>query len=187
MLPKIRETLEPCELTYPANILSLVRLGLIWPAIRFAMQPGGNRKALAIIALGMATDAIDGPLARSRGEVSSLGKLLDPIADKIALDGIALALSARHGFPWWVTYVLLARDAAILTGGILIFRRSSYITPSIVAGKLTTAALTATLLLYLLDAHPWARRLLNITLVPLAISWVQYGTRYWQWLRTTDR
>lgn len=184
MLPKIRAAFEPGEFLYPSNVLSLLRLGLTWPTIRYLLQPGSNHKALAVIALGMATDAIDGPLARRRGEVSGLGKFLDPIADKMTLDGIAFALSARHGFPWWATYLLLARDAAILTGSTLIFRRSSYITTSVAAGKVTTAMLTATLLLYIVDLHPWARRLLHATMIPLAISWVQYGRRYWTWLRT---
>jgi hypothetical protein len=44
--------------------------------------------------------------------------------------------------------------------------------------------LTAVLLLYILDVQPWGRRLLNATLIPFAISWVQYGLRYWQWLRS---
>ena len=183
MLLKIRELFNLRELGYPSNLLSLVRIALVWPTVRFLLQPGHNYKALGMVALSMATDAVDGPLARARGEVSSLGKLLDPIADKITLDSMALALSARHSFPWWFTYLLLLRDAAILTGSTLIFRRSSHITTSVLAGKVTTAALTATLLLYTLDAHPWGRRLLNITLIPLAISWVQYGMRYWQWLR----
>ena len=183
MLRKIRDSFEPRELVYPANLLSLVRLALIWPTIRYLLTPGESRKALGIIALGMATDAVDGPLARARGEVSSLGELIDPIADKITLDGIALALSAKHGFPWWATYLLLTRDAAILTGSTLIFRHSAQITTSIVAGKATTVALTGTLLLYILDAQPWARRMLYFTLVPLAISWVQYGARYWEWLQ----
>jgi CDP-diacylglycerol---glycerol-3-phosphate 3-phosphatidyltransferase len=186
LLRKIREVVEPNELLYPSNVLSLVRLGLAWPTIRYLLQPNGNYKALLVIALGMATDAVDGPLARSRGEVSRLGELLDPIADKLTLDGIALALSTRHGFPWWVTYLLLARDAAILTGSTLIFRRSSYITTSIMAGKVTTAMLTGTLLLYIMGAQTWGRWLLNLTLIPLAISWIQYGTRYWEWLTTPD-
>jgi CDP-diacylglycerol---glycerol-3-phosphate 3-phosphatidyltransferase len=185
LLAKIREVAEPQELLYPANLLSLVRLGLVWPAVRYLLQPGGNRKALAVILFGMATDAVDGPIARMRGEVSGLGKLLDPISDKLTIDAVAVALSARHGFPWWVTYLLLARDAAILTGSTLIFRRSSYITTSIVAGKVTTVAFTATILLYMLDVQPWARRLLSLSLVPLAVSWIQYANRYWRWLRAT--
>ena len=82
-----------------------------------------------------------------------------------------------------MTNLLLARDAAILMGATLIFRKTTHITTSIYAGKVTTALLTVVLLLYIFDAQPWARRMLNVMLIPFAISWVQYGTRYWQWLR----
>ncbi|HSH78264.1 MAG TPA: CDP-alcohol phosphatidyltransferase family protein [Herpetosiphonaceae bacterium] len=184
MLRKIRESFEPRELVYPSNLLSLVRILLIWPTIRYLLEPRGRYKALGMIALGMATDVVDGPLARARGEVSGLGKLLDPIADKVTLNAVALSLARRNKFPRWVTYLLLARDAGILAGSTLIFRRSSYIATSVWAGKATTIALTGTLLLYILDAHPWARRLLNLTLVPLAISWGQYALRYRDWLRS---
>jgi CDP-diacylglycerol--glycerol-3-phosphate 3-phosphatidyltransferase len=186
LLERIRESFDPYELAYPSNLLTLVRIALIWPTIRYLLRPEQSRKALGLIALGMGTDAVDGPIARRRGEVSSLGKLLDPIADKVTLDGVAVALSARHGFPWWASFLLLARDAGIMTGSMLIFRRSAYITTSVWAGKVTTASLSLTLLLYILDAQPWARRLLNITLMPLGISWAQYGIRYWCWRRAQE-
>ena len=180
---KIRESIEPMELIYPSNILSLIRLALVGPTVYYLLQEDGAGKALRIIALGMATDAVDGPIARRRNEVSELGKLIDPIADKLTLDGVAVALSLNHGFPWWVTNLLLARDAAILLGATLIFRKTTHITTSIYAGKATTALLTIVLLLYILDAQPWGRRLLNVMLIPFAISWVQYGARYIEWLR----
>lgn len=183
MLASIRRVVDPHELRYPANWLSLLRLALVAPTIRLLLQPGAERKALLVIMAGMATDAVDGPLARARHEESNLGRLLDPIADKLTLDSVALAMSMRRDFPWWITYLLLGRDAAILTGSTLIFRHSSHITPSILAGKVTTVSLTATLLLYLVDVQPWGRRLLNFTLLPLAVSWIQYGARYWRWLR----
>jgi CDP-diacylglycerol--glycerol-3-phosphate 3-phosphatidyltransferase len=180
---KIRESFEPIELIYPANILSLIRLALVGPTVYYLLQEDGANKALSVIIAGMATDALDGPIARRRNEVSELGKLIDPIADKLTLDGVAVALSLKHDFPWWVTHLLLARDAAILMGATLIFRKTTHITTSIYAGKLTTVLLTVVLLLYILDAQPWGRRMLNIMLIPFAISWVQYGARYWQWLR----
>jgi CDP-diacylglycerol--glycerol-3-phosphate 3-phosphatidyltransferase len=190
LLQKIRQSFDLRELAYPANILSLARLALVWPTVRYLIHPeaASKHRALACIAAGMATDAIDGRIARSRNEVSSVGKFLDPIADKLTLDAVAVALSMRRDFPWWATYLLLGRDAAILTGSTLIFRDSSYITTSVAAGKIATVALTATLLLYILDAQPWARRLLGLTLIPLVISWVQYGIRYYEWLagRSTE-
>jgi CDP-diacylglycerol---glycerol-3-phosphate 3-phosphatidyltransferase len=180
---KIRESFDPIEFTYPSNILSLIRLALVGPTIYYLLKDDSGKRPLAIIFVGMATDFIDGPIARRRGEISELGKLIDPIADKLTLDSVAVALSIKRGFPWWVTNLLLARDAAILMGATLMFRETEEITPSIYAGKVTTAMLTATLLLYILDAQPWGRRMLNATMIPFAISWVQYGVRYWQWLR----
>lgn len=183
MPAKIRESFDPIEFTYPSNVLSLIRLALVGPTVYFLLRDDGAQQALSVIAFGMATDAVDGPLARRRGEVSELGKLIDPIADKLTLDGVALALSIKHNFPWWVTNLLVARDAAILMGATLMFRETEEITTSMYAGKLTTAMLTLVLLLYILDAQPWGRRLLNATLIPFAVSWVQYGARYFQWLR----
>lgn len=185
MLGKIRESFDPNEFTYPANLLSIVRLALVGPTVYYLLK-GRGATALSIIAAGMATDAIDGPLARRRGEVSELGKLIDPIADKLTLDGVAIALSMRRGFPWWITWLLIVRDAGIVAGAGLIFRRSTRITPSIYAGKVTTAMLTGALLLYILDVQPWGRRVLSATLLPFAISWVQYGQRFYRWRRGGD-
>jgi CDP-diacylglycerol--glycerol-3-phosphate 3-phosphatidyltransferase len=115
-----------------------------------------------------------------------LGKVIDPIADKLTLDAVAVALSMRRGFPWWITRLLLVRDAGIVAGSVLIFRRSTYVTPSIYSGKVTTAMLSAALLLYLLNVQPWGRRMVIATLVPLAVSWSEYGWRFWQWMNTAE-
>jgi len=178
---KIRDSVDPAEWGYPSNLLSVVRIALVGPTVYYLLQPGYGKRALVLLGVGMATDAVDGPLARWRGEVSELGKLLDPIADKLTLDGVALALSLRHGFPWWATGLLLARDAAIVVGATAIFRHSTEITTSIYTGKLTTVMLTGALLLYALEVQPWGRRLLEATMVPLGLSWLQYGQRYWRW------
>jgi CDP-diacylglycerol---glycerol-3-phosphate 3-phosphatidyltransferase len=180
---KIRDSFDPREFGYPSNVLSLIRLALVGPTVYYLLQDNGGQKALGVIAFGMATDALDGPIARRRGEISELGKLLDPIADKLTLDGVAIALSVKRGFPWWITSLLLARDAAILVGATVIYRETEEITTSLYAGKATTAMLTGALLLYMLDAQPWGRYLLNATLIPFSVSWVQYGLRYWRWLR----
>ena len=181
MPAKIRDTVDRAEFGYPANVLSLFRIALVGPTVYYLLQPGYGRRALLLLGVGMATDAVDGPIARRRGEVSALGKLLDPIADKLTLDGVAVALSLRRGFPWWVTGLLLGRDAAIVLGATAIFRDSTEITTPNYAGKLTTAMLTGALLLYGLEVQPWGRRLLEATLVPLGVSCLQYGQRYLHW------
>lgn len=186
MLAKMRESFNPEELRYPANLLSIFRLALVGPTMYFLLTDERTDKALSLLALGMATDLIDGPLARRRGEVSELGKVIDPLADKLTLDAIAVGLSMKRGFPWWVTKLLLVRDVGIVAGSVLIFRKSTYVTPSIYTGKVTTAMLTAALLLYLLDVQPWGRRTLIATLLPFAISWSEYGWRFWQWAKEQE-
>jgi CDP-diacylglycerol--glycerol-3-phosphate 3-phosphatidyltransferase len=182
----MREGINMDELRYPSNQLSLFRLMLVGPTVYYLLHDDRSGKALLLLALGMATDAVDGPLARRRGEVSDLGKVIDPIADKLTLDAVAVALSMRRGFPWWITRLLLVRDAGIVAGSVLIFRRSTYVTPSIYSGKVTTAMLSAALLLYLLNVQPWGRRMVIATLVPLAVSWSEYGWRFWQWMNTAE-
>lgn len=177
----MRTSLHLHELRYPANMLSLARLALVGPSVYYVVRDHRPKTSLALLVLGMATDAIDGPLARRRGEESELGKVLDPIADKLSLDALAIALSMRHGFPWWITRLLLVRDAGIVIGSLLIFRRTTWVPPSVYAGKVSTALLTVALLLYLINAQPYGQRVLAATLVPFAISWLEYAWRFWQW------
>ncbi|WP_166985116.1 CDP-diacylglycerol--glycerol-3-phosphate 3-phosphatidyltransferase [Canibacter zhoujuaniae] len=61
----------------------------------------------------MASDAFDGYWARSRGLVTDLGKLLDPIADKVLTGGALVVLSILGELPWWVTIVVLIREIGI--------------------------------------------------------------------------
>ena len=61
----------------------------------------------------MASDGIDGAIARKRGIVTDLGKLLDPIADKALLGGALVTLSVLGEIAWWVTIVILVRELGI--------------------------------------------------------------------------
>jgi CDP-diacylglycerol--glycerol-3-phosphate 3-phosphatidyltransferase len=63
--------------------------------------------------LASATDGVDGALARRRNQVTDLGKLLDPIADKVLIGGALVALSLLGQVEWWVTIVILFREIAI--------------------------------------------------------------------------
>ena len=93
--------------------------------------------AFAIFVLAMATDKLDGHLARSRGLITDLGKLLDPIADK-ALTGVAFVLLAfpLREIPWWIPAIILVRE-----WGITIMRmrlRRYAVLPAGRGGKLKT-------------------------------------------------
>ena len=107
----------------PANIVTLVRILLIpifvvallspwpewlaYPEFWAAWQPW---IAAIVFAAISATDAVDGHLARSRNEVTDLGKFMDPLADKILVCAAMLALVELQAFPSWVALIIIARE-----------------------------------------------------------------------------
>ena len=119
MPAKLRHAFQPREFSYPANLLTLARLLMLPAALHYMRQEDGRWRALVVFGGAMATDMLDGPVARMRREVSPLGQMLDPIADKLMIDAAAITLSQTREFPWWATGLLLARDLAILLGSLL--------------------------------------------------------------------
>ncbi|HMO58509.1 MAG TPA: CDP-alcohol phosphatidyltransferase family protein [Roseiflexaceae bacterium] len=176
-----RQPIALREWFFPSNLLTLARLLMLPALLRALLRREGRFEALGLLGAAMATDLIDGPIARRRGEVSELGKVLDPIADKLTIDTTAFVLTLTRGFPWWATALLLARDAAILSGSAAIYRRHTAIATAGIAGKATTAALTTSLLLYIADGPRSGRPVLYLALVPFLFSILAYG---WRFLRS---
>ncbi len=98
---------------------------------------GGLRWAAAVLfILAIATDGIDGHIARSRGLVTDLGKLLDPIADKVLTGAALIGLSILNELPWWVTIVILVREVGITVWRFV--QLSDRVIPASRGGKLKT-------------------------------------------------
>lgn len=95
------------------NIITAGRLILI-PIFGWAFLTGG-RDTLALILLMIlgTTDWLDGFVARATGQVSKLGKLLDPVADRLAIFVVLVALTFRGVVPYWIAGVLLFRDLVV--------------------------------------------------------------------------
>ena len=94
--------------------------------------------AAALFIVAIATDGIDGHIARSRNQVTDLGKLLDPIADKVLTGAALVGLSILMELPPWVTAIILVREI-----GITVFRfavLSDRVIPASRGGKLKTLA-----------------------------------------------
>lgn len=101
-----------------ANIITVVRILMapvfIWLLLLDGAAMGPLRYvAAAIFIVGIATDSVDGFLARRRNLVTDVGKILDPIADKILTGGALVSLSVLGELPWWVTIVILIRELGI--------------------------------------------------------------------------
>ena len=88
----------------------------LWLLLVDAGADGGLRWAAAVLFIvAIATDGVDGYIARRYDIVSDLGKLLDPIADRLYIAATLIGLAAVDVIPWWLVLGLVARDALILT------------------------------------------------------------------------
>jgi len=117
-----------------ANLLSAVRIPL---AVLFPFTSGGGR--VAVLVAAVASDLIDGRLARRTGTVTRLGEVLDPIADKTFMLSAFLTLAIEVPLPWWTLPALLTRDIGVAIGVLILGVRGSRVRmPARRAGKLVT-------------------------------------------------
>ena len=109
--------------------------------------------AVVVLAVGGTTDWVDGCIARRLGQVSRLGELLDPLADRLYILATLLAFTAREVVPWQFTVALLARELLLL-GSLVVLRRYGYGPPPVhYVGKTATFLLLAAFPLLLLAAR----------------------------------
>ncbi|MGD9529402.1 CDP-diacylglycerol--glycerol-3-phosphate 3-phosphatidyltransferase [Pseudonocardia sp.] len=136
-----------------ANVLTGIRIALI-PVFLATLFAGGGQEpkwrlaAFTVFAVAMATDRLDGELARRRGLVTTFGVIADPIADK-ALTGAALVgLSVLDLVPWWATVVIMVREVGITVLRFAVLRHG--VIPANRGGKTKTLVQTLAIGLYLL-------------------------------------
>ena len=111
-------------LTVP-NLLSLLRLLGVPVFLYLALGPEADGWAVALLMASGISDYLDGVLARKLNQVSRLGALLDPLADRLYILATVVALTVRGILPLWVTLVLVARDL-FMTGLLARLRRHGY-------------------------------------------------------------
>ena len=99
------------------NALCILRIGLVVP-VAWLLTRHEFRMTLWLFAFAAATDGADGFLAKRCGWTSELGKILDPLADKILLVGVFLTLGLMDLVPLWLALVAIGRDVVITAGAI---------------------------------------------------------------------
>jgi cardiolipin synthase len=114
--PKIGEGSADRVATVP-NLLSLVRVLLIPVFVALILNPGTEAAGLVLLGAVASTDWIDGYIARRTGQVSNVGKVLDPVADRMAIAGALVAMVIRDAFPLWAALLVILRDGLILLVG----------------------------------------------------------------------
>ncbi len=174
-------------LAHVPNAITVSRILLIPVFVVFFLEPTPDRSIMAAAVFGLAalTDAVDGYVARRWGQVTKLGQLLDPIADKL-LVLTALFLLVDFGLvETWIAIVLAGRELAVTGLRAVAARDSIDLTPE-PTGKVKMAAQVVAILLLILDEavpaswhfHNWGTSILLVSLALSVISAAQYVRQF---------
>jgi CDP-diacylglycerol--glycerol-3-phosphate 3-phosphatidyltransferase len=177
-----------------ANYLTVLRLLLVPVFVGLLLgRDGGDEQwrygAAVVFVLAAVTDWVDGKVARSRGLVTSFGKIVDPIADKALTGGAFVGLSVLGELPWAVTILLLARELGITLLRFFVIRHG--VMPASRGGKLKTLLQAAAIVLYVLPLSGWAATarvpVLVLAVVVTVVTGIDYVVRALVLRRTSDR
>lgn len=175
-----------------ANLITVARILVapvcVWLVVLDDGEHGVVRLvAAALFIVAIATDGLDGSLARKRNLVTNSGIILDPIADKVLIGGALIALALVQELPWWVVAVILVREI-----GITLFRflmLSDRVIPASPGGKLKTVLQAITLSSWLVPTWvivgSWVLTLNWVLMVAVIILTVATGVDYlWKGFRS---
>lgn len=162
------------------NILSLFRLLLIPVYIHIYMNAQSTADyhlAAAILAVSCLTDAVDGQIARRFNMITAVGKVLDPLADKITQFTLIVCLAMRHPVLWSIIGLFVAKELFQLVAGYIIVRHGRILKGAQISGKICTTILFVSLTLLVLVPDIHYNWVLGITIVDglfLLIAFVDY-------------
>ena len=136
-------------LTVP-NMLSLFRLCLIPVEVliyRNASPPSHYFLSAAILAVSCLTDLIDGKIARHFNMISTVGKILDPLADKATQFTLIVCLAVRYSILWYLVVFFVIKESFQLIAGGITLRKGKMLTGALLAGKICTTVLFLSLII----------------------------------------
>lgn len=169
------------EFFTPPNLLSISRALLTIPfvIVMLSSLPTARFWGACIIVLAALTDKFDGVLARKYGYETEWGRILDPLADKAGVAAVALVLLKLGDIPSWFVIALLARDALIFLGGLMVKAKRGVVLASNQAGKWAIGIIALALFALVVGGqNPAATVLMWASTVMLAVSLGLYVRRF---------
>jgi CDP-diacylglycerol---glycerol-3-phosphate 3-phosphatidyltransferase len=157
------------------NVLTLVRILLV-PVLVVALldaTPNGSTVAAIVFAAAALTDGLDGYIARSRRSITTFGKVMDPIADKLLIAAALITLVSLHRVAPWAAMVIIAREFAV-SGLRVAAGQQGVVIPASPLGKLKTVVQVAAILAVIATHDVWAQILLYVAVVVTLVSGADY-------------
>lgn len=166
------------------NVLSMFRLALIPIYIDIYLNAQGPHHyylAAAILAVSCLTDLIDGKIARHFNMITTLGKVLDPVADKATQFTLILCLAVRYPILWYLTALFVIKESFQLIAGGITWRKGKILNRALLSGKICTTVLFISLIVLVMLPTLSEKTVAIITLVDgvfMLISFVHYILAY---------
>ncbi|MBX6396578.1 MAG: CDP-diacylglycerol--glycerol-3-phosphate 3-phosphatidyltransferase [Alicyclobacillaceae bacterium] len=148
------------------NALTIVRFLLIpvYVIVFFSRLPWNMEGALLVLLLAGLTDVLDGYWARRHKQVTELGIMLDPLADKLMMVAVLVSFVIAGRVEWWMAGLLAFREITMIVCSGLFHRRGKKIVPAMIWGKVTTVLYYVTVVAVLFE-WPVMNTLLWLTVV----------------------
>jgi cardiolipin synthase len=174
---KVAQVVTGRVLTVP-NALSALRLIGVPVFVWLVLDLHADLWALAVLVVSGVSDWLDGSLARAWGQVSRVGQLLDPLADRLYVFATVLTFAVRDIIPWWLAVALIVRDG-VLSVALLVLRRYGYgPLPVHFLGKAATFNLLYAFPLLLLAGQPG---ILGTISAPVGWAFAIWGVGLYWW------
>ena len=167
--------------------LTLLRIVFVPIVVVLLLTKGGNFDlwAVAVFLLAAVTDLLDGYLARKRGQITTLGILLDPVADKLLTSAAFISLTSLHLVPAWMVVIIVGREFAV-SGLRSIAAAAGFIVEASELGKTKMVLQVVAITVIILEGHrfqslhPLGKILLWAVVLSALASAAQYFWNFWK-------
>ena len=160
------------------NLLAILRI-LFLPFIFYFLAQdthSGLIVGLVLIVLAVGSDVLDGYVARRLNQITDLGRILDPLADKLGLGLCVIFIIVHRGFPIWAAVLLFSKDLLTLIAALLMVRRKGFILMSNNWGKLNSWIWVLTVVIYIARIHPfqqWFSILASLSALNCTVQYIR--------------
>jgi CDP-diacylglycerol--glycerol-3-phosphate 3-phosphatidyltransferase len=128
--------------------------------------------------ISLLSDGVDGYIARRFNQATELGKILDPLCDKISLAVILVTLLLLNALPIWIVIFIIMRDVLILIGSYIVLKQKSRVLTSNALGKVTGMIFGAIILAYTINLKQIGLFLVYLSIPAIVGSFILYTRRY---------
>lgn len=173
------------------NIISLVRVALVpvFVFVFFSDTPDAHRNAGLIFILASATDALDGFIARKFNMITRLGRILDPLADKLMTFAALICITIVGIVPAFVIAIFFAKELLMAIGALLMYKRIDDVLPSNMLGKVATVTffIFCVILMIFEVPRPVSTLMMTAALLLTLLALIIYTVRFFKTVKKKDK